>query len=323
MKLQQLKYLKAIVNNNLNISSASKSLFTAQPGVSKQIGLLESELGLKIFERKGKNLHSITPIGQKLINEAFKILEIQENMHAMARDFLNPEEGCLNIYTTNSIARFLLPATVDHFVKKHPNISFHIGSAHPDEKGAVLKKGQSDFSIVAQEVELDTDMIILPAYKWSLSLIIPADHPLKDEKDITLEKISEYNLISYESGSTGRVAQDKAFAEKGITPTYFMTAMDINVIKQYVSMGLGVGIIAKVAADNICDQDVVAISIENLIPSSYAWICYSRNVFLQKYMYDFIEHFAPHLTREVMESISSLTTKEIVKMSQSFDLPNY
>ncbi|MGF1725693.1 LysR substrate-binding domain-containing protein [Photobacterium nomapromontoriensis] len=323
MKLQQLRYLKAIVSHELNISAASKSLYTTQPGISKQIGLLESELGVKIFDRKGKNLNSITDVGQQLLDESFKMLEIEEKMYAIARDFLNPEIGCLNIYTTNTIARFILPKTVRNFVKKYPEITFHIGPAYPDEHGTIIKKGHSDFSIVAQEVERDTDLIVLPAYKWSLSLILPVHHPLRKEKEITLAMISQYHLISYEAGSTGRMAQDKAFAEQGLNPTYFMTAMDVDVIKQYVSMELGIGIIASVAAANICDGKIVAIPLNKLIPECDAWICYSRNVFLQRHMYDFIESFAPHLTREVMEVVTHSTNSEIKKLSEDFTLPHY
>ncbi|MGF1875925.1 LysR substrate-binding domain-containing protein [Photobacterium frigidiphilum] len=323
MKLQQLRYLRAIVNHDLNISAASKSIYTTQPGVSKQIGLLEAELGVKIFERKGKNLNAITSIGKQIIDEGMKMLAVEERIYAISRDYLNPEGGCLNIYTTNTIARFLLPKTVEKFVKKHPDITFHIGAAHPDENGAIIKKGHSDFSIVAQDVERDKDLIVLPAYKWSLSLILPSNHPLRKEKDITLEMISKYNLISYDSGSTGKIAQDKAFAEQGINPTYFMTAMDVDVIKQYVSMDLGIGIIATIAAKQICDGDIVAIPLEGIIPDCDAWICYSRNVFLQKHMYDFIESFAPHLKQEVMEVIAHSTNNEIVKISQEFELPRY
>ncbi|AGH82508.1 transcriptional regulator CysB-like protein [Psychromonas sp. CNPT3] len=323
MKLKQLHYLKAIINHDLNISSASKSLFATQPGVSKQIALLEEELGVKIFDRKGKNLNAVTDIGKKLLDESFKMLELEANMYAMVREHLDPRSGCLNIYTTNTIARFLLPKTVNYFIKKYPEISLHVGAAHPDENGAIIKKGHSDFSIVAQKVERDSELIVLPAYKWSLSLILPAKHPLCNESEISLEKISQYSIISYEVGSTGRIVQDQAFAEKGLKANYVMTVMDVDVIKKYVSMDIGIGIVASIAALNICDEEIVSIPLEGIFSHCDAWICYSRNVFLQKYMYDFIESFSPHLTKTVMQKIAHSSHNEIIEISKKFQLPNY
>ncbi|MGB2079879.1 MAG: LysR substrate-binding domain-containing protein [Vibrio sp.] len=323
MKLQQLKYLDAIVKNELNISLASKSLYTTQPGVSKQIGLLEAELGLKIFERKGKHLNSITPAGQMIINEAAKILEIEQKIHAISKTFVNPDDGCLNIYTTNTIARFLLPDTVNKFVKKYPQITFHIGAVQPDKEGSLIKKGHSDFSIVAQDVKPESDLVILPAYLWGLSLVVPKDHPLAQKSDVTLADISEYPIISYETGSTGKLVQEAAFAAQGLDPSYFMTVMDVDVILKYVNMGFGVGIVARVAANNIHDDNLVSIDLEGLLPLCNAWICFSRNIFLQRHTYDFIEHFCPHLTREVMENIVSLSEQEIKELSEGFVLPEH
>lgn len=323
MKLQQLKYLDAIVKNDLNISLASKSLFTTQPGVSKQIGLLESELGLKIFERKGKHLNAVTPAGQLIINEAAKILEIEQKIQAISKTFVNPDDGCLNIYTTNTIARFLLPETVNKFVKKYPNITFHIGSVQPDKDGSLIRKGHSDFSIVAQDVKPESDLIILPAYLWGLSLVVPKDHPLAKKTDLSLEDISQYALISYETGSTGKLVQESAFLAENLNPSYFMTVMDVDVILKYVNMGFGVGIVARVAADNIHDENVVRIDVSSLFPLCNAWICFSRNIFLQRHTYDFIEHFCPHLTREVMENIVNLNDIEIQALSKTFVLPEY
>ncbi|WP_257797866.1 LysR substrate-binding domain-containing protein [Psychromonas sp. CD1] len=323
VKLKQLHYLKAILNHDLNISSASKSLFATQPGVSKQIALLEEELGVKFFERKGKNLNSVTDIGQKLLDEAFKILELEEKMYSIVRDHLNPQSGCLNIYTTNTIARFLLPKTVNYFINKYPEISLHVGAAHPDENGAIIKKGHSDFSIVAQKVERDRELIVLPAYKWSLSLILPIGHPLCKESEINLEKISQYPLISYEVGSTGRIVQDTAFSARGLKPNYIMTMMDVDVIKKYVGMNIGIGIVASIAALNICDKNIMSISLNGVFSHCDAWICYSRNVFLQKHMYDFIESFSPHLTKTVLQEIAHSSYDEIFLLSKEFKLPIY
>ncbi|MBD1571724.1 LysR family transcriptional regulator [Vibrio sp. S17_S38] len=322
MKLQQLKYLSAIVKNDLNISLASQSLFTTQPGVSKQIGLLESELGLKIFERKGKHLNSITPEGKLILNEVEKMLEIESKILEISKTFVNPDNGCLNIYTTNTIARFILPDTVNKFVKRYPQITFHIGSVQPDKNGSLIPKGHSDFSIVAQDVKPESNAIILPAYLWRMSLVVPKNHPLATKSKVTLDDISQYPIISYEAGSTGKLVQEKAFSERGLTPHYFMTVMDVDVILKYVNLNFGVGIVASVAANNIHDDNIVTIDIDEL-PSCSAWICFSRNIFLQRHTYDFIEHFCPHLTRETMEKIVVMNDLEIKKLAENFVLPEY
>lgn len=322
MKLAQLKYLKTVVDNKLNISHASKVMYTSQPGVSKQIALLESELGFQIFERKGRHLSSITPIGEKIIDEANKMLEIENRIKAIASEYINPDSECLNIYTTNTIARFLLPKTISYFVKKYPKIPFHIGVAHPVEHENFSRLGPSDFSIVAHEIARNMNLIVLPAYEWSLSLVLPVNHPLHQEP-LTLENIAQYPLISYCKSSSGRHVQDLAFGKANLKPSYFMTVMDTDVIKEYVSMNMGVGIIATIAAESICDDNVVSISLSGLMENAKAWLCFGRNVYFRKHMYDFIETFSPHLTRDIMETVTKLSNKEIDSLSENFRLPLY
>ncbi len=324
MKLQQLRYLIAIKNHDLNITLASKSLFTAQPGISKQISLLESELGIRIFERKGKHLHSITPIGLKIVNEAEKLLQIEEKIKAISLDYINPDNGYLSIYTTNTIARYLMPHAVSRFVNKYPRISFHLAPALLNSTGSQINKGDSDFSIVAQVVQKEKDLIILPAYKWTLSLMVPKDHPLNDGRIVTLEDLCDFPLISYEEGATGRISQDAAFLKSGLTPNYFMTVMDIEVIKRYVELGLGIGIIATIASNDIDGKKMICIPLKHLFLPSDAWFCFSKNILFKNYMYDFIEDFLPHLSKEVMEKISGgLSEDEINAICNDFKLPIY
>ncbi|MGF1723048.1 LysR substrate-binding domain-containing protein [Vibrio kyushuensis] len=322
MKLTQLKYLTAIAKHDFNISIAARELFTSQPGISKQIGLLESELGLKIFERKGRSLTGITPVGLEIIKEAQQMLLTADRIKAIASNYANPNKGSLNIYTTNTIARFILPETIRYFFKKYPHVPFHVGAAHPTENGLISKIGPSDFSIVAHKVESSINLITLPAYNWSLSLIIPKDHDLSSGV-LSLERLAKYRLISYDKGSSGRYVQDKAFGSAGLYPKYAMTVMDTDVIKKYVGMGLGVGVIATIAAESICDDEIVAIPLKGLIDSGSAWLCFSRGVYLQDHMYDFIEKFAPHLTKVVMERVVSMSSNDLAAFSKTFELPQY
>lgn len=315
MKLQQLRYIREIQRNGYNISLTSDKLFTSQPGISKQVALLEDELGVQIFERQGKHLSGPTEIGKQIIHEASQMLEIEERIKALSASVTSPDMGRLNVYTTNAIAKFLLPQTVQHFMKKYPKVALHMGTIEPETRGNALPIGPYDFSIVAQDIDEQTDLAILPAYKWSLALIIPSGHPLAKEQNITLEQLANEKLISYELKSTGRSAIDSAFAKAGLTPNYVVTAMDAEVIKEYVSLGVGLGIIASVATHQISDSITVR-SLEGLIPDCYAWICYNKNIYLQHYMYEFIEKFAPHLTRTTIQNTAHLSK---TAMMQYFD----
>lgn len=309
MKLQQLKYVKAIKDNNLNVSAASQALFTTQPGVSKQVGLLEKELGVRIFERRGKNFSGITQIGVRILEQIERMLVLENKIKAIAKEHLDPSVGALNIYTTHTIARYLLPNSVYYFTKKYPHINFHLHPTLPLQAKGVISKGHSDFSIVAHEVGSDNDLIQVPAYRWTLGLVVRNDHPLADVTKPTLKQLAAYPLLSYEPGSTGRETQDKAFAKVGVTPNYFMTVMDADVIKRYVELGVGIGIISTLAAKDIKNTSLTYINLDHLFAPSNAWICFSKDILLQNYMYDFLVSFSPHLTKELMEKVLQKTSR--------------
>ncbi|USH01542.1 LysR family transcriptional regulator [Grimontia kaedaensis] len=324
MKLQQLKYLKAIKDNNLNVSAASQSLFTTQPGVSKQVGLLEKELGVRIFERRGKNLSGITPIGERILEQVERMLALEQKIKALANEHLDPSVGTLNIYTTHTIARYLLPNSVSYFTKKYPNINFHLHPTLPLQTKGVISKGHSDFSIVAHDIGADNDLIQLPAYLWTMGLVVPEDHPLADVRKPTLKQLSEYPILSYEPGSTGRQVQDEAFRRAGINPNYFMTVMDADVIKRYVQLGFGIGIISTLAARDIENTGLTYINLDHLFEPCNAWICFSKDILLQNYMYDFLMSFSPHLTKTLMESVLMQNSSDKVdKLFEGLELPVY
>ena len=324
MKLQQLKYLKAIKDNNLNVSAASQSLFTTQPGVSKQVGLLEKELGVRIFERRGKNLSGVTPIGERILEQVERMLALEQKIKALANEHLDPSVGTLNIYTTHTIARYLLPNSVSYFTQKYPNINFHLQPTLPIQTKGVISKGHSDFSIVAHDIGADNDLIVLPAYLWTLGLVVPDTHPLADVKKPTLKQLAEYPILSYEPGSTGRQTQDEAFARVGISPNYFMTVMDADVIKRYVQLGFGIGIISTLAARDIENSGLTYINLDHLFAPSNAWICFSKDILLQNYMYDFLTSFSPHLTKTLMENVLMQNSSDKVdKLFDGLELPVY
>lgn len=319
MKLQQLEYICEIERSGCNISATSDKLFTSQPGISKQLGLLESELGVKIFERKGKHLFGTTEIGAKVIQEANLLLEVRNRIKDMCDAETSPEQGSLNIHTTNAIANFLLPEPIQYFINKYPMVSLNMIGVEPNTP---LPKGSNYFCIVAQDVSESPGFVVLPAYKWSLKLIVPSEHYLANAEKITLEQLADEKLISYESKSTGREAIDKAFNKQGLTPNYIITTMDAGTIKEYVKLGVGIGILASVST-NLVDDSIVVRSLEELIPECDAWICYSKEIYLHKYMYDFIEKICPHLTRTVIERVTPLTALEREKWFESVELKTY
>ncbi len=324
MKLQQLKYLKAIKDNNLNVSAASQSLFTTQPGVSKQVGLLEKELGVRIFERRGKNLSGVTPIGERILEQVERMLALEQKIKALASEHLDPSVGTLNIYTTHTIARYLLPNSVSYFTKKYPNINFHLHPTLPLQTKGVISKGHSDFSIVAHDIGGDNDLIVLPAYRWTLGLVVPEDHPLATVSKPTLQQLAEYPILSYEPGSTGRRTQDEAFGRLGIRPNYFMTVMDADVIKRYVQLGFGIGIVSTLAAKDIENTGLSYINLDHLFEPSNAWICFSKDILLQNYMYDFLTSFSPHLTKTLMENVLMQSgSDKVEKLFEGLELPIY
>lgn len=324
MKLQQLKYLKAIKDNHLNVSAASQALFTTQPGVSKQIGLLEKELGIRIFERKGRNLSKITAIGEKILEQAEQMLAIENKIKVIVNEHVKPNAGNLNIYTTHTIARYLLAPSVSYFTKKYPDINFHIHPTLPSQTKEINSKGHCDFSIIAHDITQDNDLIILPVYLWTLGLVVPKDHPLSKIKKPTLEQLAAYPILSYEKGSTGRKTQDEAFIQAGFKANYVMTAMDADLIKYYVKLGFGIGIIATLAATDIKKSELTCINLDHLFQPAKAWICFSKNILLKNYIYDFLESFSPNLTKSMMEQILEQTSKEkIDQLCSQFKLPIY
>jgi len=324
VKLQQLKYLKAIRDNNLNVSAASETLFTTQPGVSKQVLLLEKELGVRIFERHGKHLQRITDVGDKILAEVEKMLRLEQKIKAIAKEQVDPGTGTFNIFTTHTIARYLLPSSVAVFTKRHPKINFNLHPTLPSQAKGGISRGYSDFSIVAHDVGVDSDLIVLPAYLWTLGLVVPNDHPLASIEKPTLDDLAQSPILTYEQGASGRECVNNAFDKVNITPQYFMTTMDADVIKRYVELGFGIGIISSLAAKDIEHMQLKYIDISHLLNPCSAWICFSKDVILQNYMYDFLGSFSPHLTKALMEEVLMHSNSSCINdMFKDIKLPIY
>jgi LysR family transcriptional regulator, cys regulon transcriptional activator len=297
MKLQQLRYIWEVAQNKLNISHTADKLYTSQPGISKQIRLLEEELGVQIFTRSGKQLQQITPAGVKILAEASEILKKVETIRRIADDYTDEEQGSLSIATTHTQSRYVLPKIIQSFTQRYPKVSLHLHQGTPMQISQMAADGTVDFAIATEALELFEGLVMLPCFHWNRSILVPKGHPLIAEKTLSLEAINQYPLITYLFGFTGRSKLDAAFEKQGLRPNVVVTAADADVIKTYVRSGLGVGIIASMAWEPERDKDLIALDASHLFAYSTTSIAFRRNSYLRKYMLDFIEMFAPHLSK--------------------------
>ena len=312
MKLQQLRYLIAIANNNLNISAASEKLFTSQPGVSKQIKLLEEELGVQIFVRSGKNLTHITPVGRQILDCANSIMNEVSNIRSLAAEFKDDTHGTLRIATTHTQARYALPPVVREFRRRYPNISLQMQQGRPEEIAEMAASGEVDIAIATEAIAENDRLIMMPCYEWNRCVLVRPEHPLATVKKLTLQNITDYPLVTYVFGFTGRSQLDKTLAAANLHPNVVFTAVDSDVIKTYVRLDIGIGIIARMAYDPVQDADLVSLDTGHLFPNSCTKIGFRRGMFLRRYMYDFMELFSPHLTQEIIEQAANAANRDAV-----------
>jgi LysR family cys regulon transcriptional activator len=310
MKLQQLRYIWEVAHHDLNVSLTAKSLYTSQPGISKQIRLLEDELGVEIFSRSGKHLTRVTPTGEKILKIAGDILRQVDGIKQLTQEHNSPNHGSLSIATTHTQARYALPSIIEGFIGKYPDVALHMHQGTPVQISEKAADGTVDFAIATEALELFSDLLMMPCYRWNRCILVPKDHPLAQLDSLTLEDVALYSIVTYVFGFTGRSRLDDAFREKGLKPKVVFTATDADVIKTYVRLGLGIGIVAHMAYDPEADSDLVAIEAGHLFESSVTSIGFRKGTYLRGYMYDFIEAFAPHLTRNVVDEAMALPNKE-------------
>ena len=324
MKLQQLKYICEVVNNNLNVSTTAESLFTSQPGISKQIRLLEDELGVEIFARSGKHLTKVTPAGQEIIKSALEILKKVDNIKQLANEYSNEKKGKLSLATTHTQARYALPASIERFMSIYPDVSLQLQQGTPTQISKLAADGSVDFAIATEALDLFSDLIMMPCYKWNRCIIVPKNHPLSNISNVSLTDIAKYSIITYVFGFTGRSKLDDAFHSQGLTPKVVFTAADADVIKTYVRLGLGIGIVAQMAYDEKIDNDLVSIDASHLFSPSVTKIGFLRGTFLRGYMYDFIQMFAPHLNKTLIDKCAQCKSKsEVDMLFSNVKLPIY
>lgn len=302
MNLQQLRYVVEVARAGFNVSDAAEALFTSQPGVSKQLKLLEEELGIEIFIRHGKRLTGITEPGRQVLAIAERMLRDVDNLKQVGAEFSREAAGRLGIATTHTQARYALPPVIRRFVELYPSVQLSLHQGNPSQCCDYVLSGEADIAVATEAISEVGDLVMLPCYQWNRVVIAPPGHPILAEKPLTLEAIARHPIITYDFAFTGRSQINKAFLARGLRPNVTLTAIDSDVIKTYVALGLGIGIIAGMAFDPAEDRNLGAADASHLFESSTTRIGVRKNAYLRGYTYAFIELFAPHLTRKVVDA---------------------
>lgn len=298
MNFQQLRILRETVRCNFNLTEVSAALFTAQSGVSKHIKDIEDELGVELFVRKGKRLLGLTEPGRELMPLVERILLDTQNMKRIAEDFARRDEGRLAIATTHTQARYTLPPIVSRFTASFPRVHLELHQCEPREIVNLMRTGKVDVGIATEALGAEADLMSFPFYRWYHGIIVPDGHPLAAEPTLSLQAVSEFPLITYHEGYTGRARIDAAFAAQGLRPNIVMSALDADVIKSYVEIGLGVGIIASMAYHPTRDAGLTLLDGSGLFQANTTWIALRRGHFLRDYALTFLHYCSPELEPE-------------------------
>jgi LysR family transcriptional regulator, cys regulon transcriptional activator len=301
MKLQQLRYACEIARRGLNVSAAAEALHTSQPGISKQIKSLEDELGVEIFVRHGKRIAAVTEPGKAVLAIAERILSEAANLKRAGEEFANEKLGTLTVATTHTQARYALPKAVAAFKKKYPQVRLVLHQGNPTQICEMVVAGEADLAIATESISEYPELVSLPCYQWNRCVVVPPAHPLLKAHPLTLEAIAQYPVVTYDFAFAGRSQINKAFEKRGLTPNIVLTALDSDVIKTYVELGLGIGIMAQMGFDPKRDKGLHALDASHLFESSTTRLGVKRGAWLRGYAYDFIEFFAPRLSRGLVE----------------------
>jgi LysR family cys regulon transcriptional activator len=310
MKLHQLRYVHEVARQQLNISKAAEALHTSQPGISKQIQLLEDELGLQIFQRNGKRLVGITEPGRIILDMAERIMLGMQSIKRVGDEFTRTERGTLTVATTHTQARYRLPPAVKTFMDQYPEVTLNIHQGNPTQVAQQVISGEADIGIATEAISSFEELVCLPCYQWNRCVVTPHGHPLLSDPPLTLKKLSSYPLITYDFAFTGSSLVRRVFEEEGLEPNVVLTAIDSDVIKTYVSLGLGIGLLANMAYDETRDSNLAALDASHLFPPSTTYLGFRRDAFLRGYMYGFIQLLAPEFDRKAVNEAIGADSRE-------------
>ena len=298
MNLQQIRYVREIARRKLNLSAAAEALHTSQPGVSRQVRELESELGVDVFVRQGKRLTALTPAGESVVQIAERLWAEVENLKRVGQEFTRAGHGTFVIAATHMQARYILPAAIKRFTAKYPDVRLSIHQGSPRDLANGVINGEADIAIATETLDRFPELVTEPLYRWHHCVVVPKDHPLTREKRLTLARIAAYPLVTYDAAFTGRSALDETFAAAGVPINVVLTAIDTDVIKTYVRHGLGIGIIAGVAFDAERDGDLRALDGSKLFPERVTKLAYRKGTYLRGYVKDFISILSNSLANQ-------------------------
>ena len=323
MTLTQLKYLVSVMENKLNISLAAESSNTSQPGISKQIKLLEEELGAHIFVRKGKKLTTITPFGEEVAYYAKKILQDVDNIGLLSDQISSIDEGILTIATTNAQARYILPEIIQTFKKDYPKVKLELKLGSSIQIKEMILNNEVDLAIATDLDDRNNEVIMLPAYDWFNAIIAPLDHPIKkDLKKLTIQRLAKEPLVTYAFSVEADTSFTETFNKNNLEANIVFAARDADIIKTYVKMGMGVGVISGMAYECDDHENFLAVSGENIFPKHTTYFGYRRGMLLSKYSISFINLLAEHLTpRKIHKASESKSQEDINMLFNDIDLP--
>ena len=322
MTLQQLRCLIAIHENQLNVTAAARQLHTSQPGVSRQLKLLEEELGFRLFERSGRALIRTTVAGEEIIARADTVLRELRNIRRASAELSDATGGTLSIATTHTQARYVLPPVIREFREKYPGVRLHLHQGTSEQIAEMMSKNTADFAIVTGSEELFPNMLRLPLYRWHRAAVVPHDHPLALAGVLSLKTLSTFPIITYVFSVSGNASLPALFEKHRLPLNVALTARDADVIKTYVRVGLGVGIVARLAVDPVLDADLAVLDTSHLFAAHTSWLGFRRDMFLREYMYEFIELLAGHLPKKFVRRIESTTSEaEVSELLADVSLP--
>jgi LysR family cys regulon transcriptional activator len=302
VNLQQLRSVREAVRQGFNLTVVAEVLHTSQPGVSRQIRELEEEIGIELFVRAGKRLTGLTPPGEMVLPMIERLLQEAQNIRGAGQEFASQGKGTLTIAATHSQARYALPGAVRDFSERYPEVALRLKQGSPQQVAELLLAGEADIGVATEALASYPDLVALPCYQWTHAVIVPPGHPLDREAQeglpLTLERLARFPIVTYEPGYTGRSHIDEAFGRRGLAFDVVLSAMDADVIKTYVELGMGIGIIAAIACDEERDQRLKVLDARHLFATNMTRLAVRRGSFLRGFVYDFIQAFAPPLTRE-------------------------
>lgn len=310
MNLQQLRYVSEVARRNLNVSEAAHALHTSQPGVSKQIRGLEEELGTAIFVRQGRRFTALTDAGREIVAAVDRILAEVANLRAVGDEFAHHARGGLSVAVTHTQARYALPEVIGAFKKRFPDVKLKLLQGNPHQLARMVVAGEADVAVATEALDEYPELVTVPCYQWHHCVVVRKGHPLESVNPLTLEAIAAYPLVTYDPSFAGRTALDRAFAARGLQPEVVLTALDSDVIKSYVSLDLGIGIISSRAFRNGKEDGLVALDCDHLFPAQTTRLAFRRGAYLRGYTVEFIRLLAPHVRREDLEQLANTAAED-------------